>query len=414
MSEALHDFLVPDLGEGLTDATVTDWYVQVGDRIELNQPLCTVETNKAQVEIPSPYAGRIVELGGREGDTLDVGVLLVRIAEPGAAPPAPARRPVLVGYGADDAMDSSRRRPGTRRPRAAPRTRKLAADLGVDLTHVNGSEQGTVISREQVLAAAGERGEPRASVTGVQAAMAQRMALSRRDIPDAHVRVQVDCTALLRLRDEMREKAGGTAGDAGNDTTDDTGDDTRENTTDKGVAITPFVLIVKLMVVALRRHRQLNATWVDGAAGAQIHLHPSVHLGFGVATPRGLLVPVVRDAQRLSTRELARAVTRLTAQARAGTVKPADLRGSTVTVSNFGALDIDDGVPVINPPEAAIVGIGSIKTRPVVVDGAVVPRATAAVTCAFDHRVADGAQAAGFLAELRDLIESPELALLDL
>lgn len=421
MSEAVHDFLVPDLGEGLADATVTEWHVQVGDRVELNQPLCTVETNKAQVEIPSPYAGRIVELGGREGDTLDVGVLLVRIAEPGAAPPDPARRPVLVGYGADDAMDSSRRRPGTRRPRAAPRTRKLAAELGVDLTHVNGSEPDKVISRAQVLAAAGER-EPRASLTGVQAAMAQRMALSRRDIPDAHVRVQADCTALLRLRDELREKVGGTTDDATDDATDGAEDCAKDGATDDAtdcatvdrVAITPFVLIVKLMVVALRRHRQLNATWVDGAAGAQIHLHSSVHVGFGVATPRGLLVPVVRDAQRLSTRELARAVSRLTAQARAGTVKPVDLHGSTVTVSNFGALDIDDGVPVINPPEAAIVGIGSIKTRPVVVDGAVVPRATAAVTCAFDHRVADGAQAAGFLAELRDLIESPELALLDL
>lgn len=389
MSDEVRDFLVPDLGEGLADATITEWRVQVGDRVELNEPLCSVETNKAQVEIPSPYAGRIVELGGREGETLDVGAMLVRIAEIVAATPAAPRRPVLVGYGADDDMDSSRRRPPSRRPRAAPRTRRLAAELDIDLAQVNGVAPGAVISRAQVLAAA-ESGGSSAPVNGVQAAMAQRMMLSRRQIPDAHVRVQVDCTALLRVRDKVREKAGAE------------------------VSITPFVLIVKLLIVALHHHRQLNATWVDGPDGAQIRLHARVHLGFGVATPRGLLVPVVRDAGRLSTRELAQRVARLTEEARVGTVKPGDLQGSTFTVSNFGALGVDDGVPVINPPEAAIVGIGSIRPRPVVADGVVVPRATAVVTCAFDHRVADGAHAAAFLAELRDLVESPELALLDL
>jgi pyruvate dehydrogenase E2 component (dihydrolipoamide acetyltransferase) len=139
-----------------------------------------------------------------------------------------------------------------------------------------------------------------------------------------------------------------------------------------------------------------------------------VHLGIGVAAPRGLLVPVVPDAQAKTTRELAIAVNRLVADARAGTLKPAELQGSTFTVSNFGALGLDEGVPVINHPEAAILGIGSLKPRAVVVDGAVVARSTMTLTCAFDHRVADGAQAAEFLGDLRDLIESPELALLDL
>ena len=385
MSDTVRDFLVPDLGEGLEDATVTEWRVDVGDRVELNETLCTVETNKAQVEIPSPYRGRVVELGGAEGDTLAVGAVLVRIASPDAAPAA-RRQAVLVGYGADEGMDASRRRPVSRRPRAAPRTRKLAADLDVDLAQLDRSDPGAVINRAQVLAAAGDDSESLDVVSGVQAAMARRMTLSRSEIPDAHARVQVDCSALLRVRDTL----------------------------DARTPMSVFALMLKLLTVALQRHRRLNATWVDDASGAQIRLHPAVHLGFGVATARGLLVPVVRDAERLSTRQLAEAVARLTSEARSGTAKPGDLQGSTFTVSNFGALGLDDGVPVINHPEAAIVGIGSIKPRAVVVDDVVVARPTCAVTCAFDHRIVDGAQAAGFLCEVRDLVESPELALLDL
>jgi pyruvate dehydrogenase E2 component (dihydrolipoamide acetyltransferase) len=139
-----------------------------------------------------------------------------------------------------------------------------------------------------------------------------------------------------------------------------------------------------------------------------------VHLGFGVAAPRGLLVPVVKDAQDKTTRELADVVSRLIEDARAGTLRPTELQGSTFTVSNFGALGLDDGVPVINYPEAAILGMGSLKPRPVVVDGEVVALPTMSLTCAFDHRIIDGAQAAAFLTELRALIEAPELALLDL
>jgi 2-oxoisovalerate dehydrogenase E2 component (dihydrolipoyl transacylase) len=399
------EFLVPDLGEGLEDATITSWDVAVGDEVELNQTLCTVETNKAEVEIPSPYAGRIVELGGAEGDTLNVGTLLVRIATDAAAEPEPApmavpqngngavRKPVLVGYGADDAMDTSRRRTPETRPRAKPPVRKLAAELNVDLSRLVGSGPDGVITREDVLVAAG-RSAPTPdmiAVRGVQAEMAHRMTVSRREIPDAHAGVQVDCSALLRLRDRMRDAAG-----------------------DEEAPITPFVLTLRLLTIALRHHPRLNSTWADTTDGPQIHLHPAVHLGFGVAAPRGLLVPVVSDAQDKTTRELGAMVARLIRDARAGTLKPSELQGSTFTVSNFGALGLDEGVPVINYPEAAILGMGALKSRPVVVDDAVVARPTMALTCAFDHRIVDGAQAAAFLCELRDLIESPELALLDL
>jgi pyruvate dehydrogenase E2 component (dihydrolipoamide acetyltransferase) len=420
------DFLVPDLGEGLQDATITSWNVEAGDTVELNQTLCTVETNKAEVEIPSPYAGQVLELGGAAGDTLAVGALLVRIAtsatesapepasEPAPEPPdvavtAPAetangkgahRKPVLVGYGADDAMDASRRRTQPGRARAKPPVRKLAAELDVDLgALVPGSGPDGIVTRDDVLAAAGRAGMSAApqisqssqtrDVRGVQAEMARRMALSRREIPDAHARVDVDCSALLRLRDRIR-------------------------TADAELPVTPFVLTLRLLTLALRRHEILNATWMETTSGPQIHQHPAVHLGIGVAAPRGLLVPVVRDAQAMTTRELAVAVARLVGGARVGTLSPGELTGSTFTVSNFGALGVDDGVPVINYPEAAILGMGALRERPLVVDGAVVARPTMSLTCAFDHRIADGAQVGAFLGDLRRLIEEPDLALLDL
>ncbi|KAA0083292.1 2-oxo acid dehydrogenase subunit E2 [Mycolicibacterium sp. P9-64] len=395
----VQEFLVPDLGEGLEDATITTWLVAVGDDVVLNQVLCTVETNKAEVEIPSPYAGRIVELGGAEGETLAVGAPLVRIASADArravhASAAPAerpgiddtvpRKPVLVGYGTDDAMDGSRRR-----PRAKPPVRKLAAELHVDMASVApGSGPDGIVTRDDVLAAVEAPRKDDTRVSGVRLEMARRMALSRREIPDAHASVQVDCSALLRLRDRLSAAT--------------------------AEPITPFVLTLRLLTVALAHHPVLNSTWIDTVDGPRIHVHPTVHLGIGVAAPRGLLVPVVTDAQTKTTRDLASAVNQLVADARAGTLKPTQLQGSTFTVSNFGALGLDEGVPVINHPEAAILGIGSLKSRAVVVDGDVAARPTMTLTCAFDHRVADGAQVAGFLGELRELIESPELALLDL
>jgi 2-oxoisovalerate dehydrogenase E2 component (dihydrolipoyl transacylase) len=388
--QRVKSFVVPDLGEGLEEVTVSSWNVAVGDDVELNQPLCSVETAKAEVEIPSPYAGRIVEIGGSEGEVLPVGSLLVRIdTAPGAASNGEPsmRRPVLVGYGADEALDKSRRTTDVGRPRAKPAVRKLAAELRVDLRDLPPGPDG-LISREAVLAAAGLDSErPGVSydvlpVRGVHAEMAERMTLSRSRVPDAHASVQVDCSNLVRLHDRLQ--------------------------------VTPFVLTLRLLLIALTHHKILNSTWADGPDGPQVHTHRAVHLGIAVAAPRGLLVPVVADAQRMTTRELAECVARLIRDARAGTLKPGELQGSTFTVSNFGALGLDDGVPVINYPEAAILGMGSLKPRPAVVDDAVVIRPQMTLTCAFDHRVADGARVAQFLGELRQLIESPETALLDL
>ncbi len=340
---------------------------------------------RPQVEIPSPHAGRIVEIRGAEGDVLAVGSLLARIDTTPAAPDtngeSPIRRPVLVGYGADDALDSSRRR-----PKAKPGVRKLAADLLVNLSDVPPGADG-LVGRDAVLAAAGVGAErPGVSydvlpVRGVHSQMAERMTQSRKIIPDAHASVQVDCTALLRLHDEV---------------------------------FSPFVLTLRMLVIALGHNKILNSTWVDGRDGPQVHSHHAINLGFAVAAPRGLLVPVVANAQDKTTRELADCVARMTREARAGTLKPTELTGSTFTVSNFGALGLDDGVPVINYPEAAILGMGSLKPRPVVLDDAIVIRPQMSLTCAFDHRIADGANVAQFLGQLRGLIELPETALLDL
>lgn len=380
--ERVKSFQVPDLGEGLQEVTVTHWNVAPGDDVELNQVLCSVETAKAEVELPSPYAGRIVETHGGEGDVLAVGAVLVRIDTAPVNGDTPGAVPTLVGYGADAGIDSSRR---TGRPLAAPPTRKLAKELKVDLSSLQ-RDPHSIVTRADVLAAAGRNGADVRPVRGVQARMAEKMTVSHREIPAAKVSVTVDCAELLRLSQ-------------------------RASSDQK---ITPFVLTLRLLVIALRHNEILNSTWVDSPEGPHVRVEHRVHLGFGVATERGLLVPVIADAHAKATRELASRTAELITGARDGTLTPGELRGSTFTVSNFGALGADDGVPVINHPEAAILGMGAIKPRPAVVGEQVLVRPTMTLTCVFDHRVADGAQAARFLTELRDLIESPMTALLDL
>ncbi|OMC16041.1 dihydrolipoamide acetyltransferase family protein [Mycobacterium colombiense] len=386
--ERVKSFRVPDLGEGLEEVTVTRWHVAVGDDVELNQVLCTVETAKAEVEIPSPYAGRIVERNGAEGDVIDVGAVLLRIDTAplgGDLPSAETEMPTLVGYGADSGIDTSRR---TTRPLAAPPVRKLAKELMVDLNSVPHGT-GAIITREDVLAAARGNGNGAdvRPVRGVQARMAEKMTLSHKEIPAAKVGVEVDCAELVRLSDRFRPAE---------------------------EMITPFVLVLRLLVIALRHNEMLNSTWVDSPQGPQVRVEHRVHLGIATATERGLLVPVITDAHVKTTRELAGRAAELIANARAGSLGPGELRGSTFTVTNFGALGVDDGVPVINHPEAAILGMGAIRPRAVVRGAEIVARPTMSLTCVFDHRIADGAQAAQFVCELRDLIESPETALLDL
>jgi pyruvate dehydrogenase E2 component (dihydrolipoamide acetyltransferase) len=412
MPEAGRDFLLPDLGEGLEDATVITWLVRVGDAVALNQPLCLVETAKAEVEVPSPYAGTVVAVGGAEGETLRVGSLLARIdpatgtGTPTALPGAvPERRPTLVGYGHDESIDRSRRSrrtPGSAastdaRPLAKPPVRLLARRLGVDLAALApGSGASGVVTRSDVEAAA-RPAAPTSSlaskttipVRGVRLRIAEHLTTSRTRIPDASCSVVVDCHRLLAVRAGLNGRA-----------------------ESRGLepAITPFSLLSYLVVQSLQASPLLNATYDD--AGPSIRVHAGVHLGIGTATDRGLVVTVVRDAHAMTAHTLSTEMARLAAGARSGTLAPADLVGSTFTISNFGALGIDEGTPIINHPEAAILGVGSIRPRPHVVDVDVVARPTASLTLVFDHRVCDGAEAGHFLSDLRELIEAPELALL--
>ncbi|MFD5368977.1 dihydrolipoamide acetyltransferase family protein [Streptomyces sp. NPDC127103] len=475
----IREFLVPDLGEGLLDATVVAWLVTPGDTVTVNQPLCVLETAKAEVEIPSPYAGTVVERRGEPGETLPVGTRLILVdtgaptatgrapgiaanrgpaanpdpvvnpdpaANPGAAAsvvPGTAvdaqgadrtgadrtgadrtgadrtgadSGPVLVGYGtgagADTGRRAVRRRPAPRRtqsaaptdtgrPRAKPPVRHLARTLGVDLAALGaGSGPEGTITRADVHAAAaspttgaaGDGGSASGTrsipVRGIRARTAAHMERARREIPDAHCSLTVDFSRLLVLRDRLRAR-------------------------DAESAATPFALLLRLLTLTLREHPRLNATYVQD--GPEVRTYEAVHLGIGTATPRGLVVPVVRDAQDLSTVRLARELARLADGARTGALTPRELTGSTFTVSNFGALGLDEGVPVVNHPEAAILGVGSIRPRPHVVDGdRLVVRPTAKLTCAFDHRVCDGAEAAAFLTALGALVEDPDTLLLSL
>lgn len=443
---------LPDLGEGLTEATVVAWCVAVGDTIAEDQIVAEVETAKATVELPTPHAGTVSALHVDEGEEVEVGtpVLSVEVGDPamsassdaapprdhdagsiadshdtdpaetgepadaagggGGSAPDPSGGGLLVGYGADHRRSRRRRTrarhqtPSTAasKPRAKPPVRKLAKDHGVDLTAVSGSGPAGRITRDDVRAAAQQAAaeqraavpthrpdgapqeEHREAVTGIRARIADHLSVAWREIPAASCWVQCDATRLLAVRDELAAA-------------------------NPDIKLTPLALVLRCCAVALQQLPQLNASF-DTDAREIVH-HERVDLGVATQTERGLLVPVVRDAASRSVLDLAEEVRRLADEARAGTLAPAELVGSTFTVSNFGAFGVDGGAPIINHPEAAILGVGRIAQRPWVVDGAVTARPVVGLSLAFDHRVCDGAEAAGFLRVVADLVERPTLLL---
>jgi 2-oxoisovalerate dehydrogenase E2 component (dihydrolipoyl transacylase) len=421
------DFVLPDLGEGLEDAVLVAWDVQVGDAVAINQPLCTVETAKATVSIPSPFEGTVVQLIGEPGATIAVGAVLVRVQHTASSDDSgrdPERQPTLVGYGPGVGPKRRRRRASlppappvgsesSARALAKPPLRRMARDLGVDLAALApGSGPDGVITRADVQRAADQarRGVSRPAsptktpaithavvragtvipVVGIRARIAERMTTSRSTIPEASCRVVVDCARLLTTRAAVRDLV------------------TRRAGVD---VLTPFSLILRAAVMALVDHPILNSTF-DADAGV-IRVHDGIHLGIGTDTSEGLVVTVVRDAHRRSLVDLATEAQRLTDAARDGTLAPTDLIGSTFTVSNFGSLGLDDGYPIINHPEAAILGVGAIRHQPAVVDRDVVSRPLANLTCSFDHRVCDGADVGAWLNRVRALIQAPEQLIID-
>ncbi len=405
---AVKEFLLPDLGEGLTEAEVVRWLVAVGDTVSQDQPVAEVETSKAAVEVPSPFAGTVVALHVEEGDEVQVGRPLLSIDLGQGEADDGASGSVLVGYGTGGGGRDSRHRrgrqaapkpaaPAPANPRAKPPVRKLAKDLGVNLADVDGSGPEGVVTREDVRTAAGEprpvtaadepgpaaadeREAERVPLRGVRKAMAAKMTTSRREIPEATAWVGCDATRLWRLRGRLAEAH-------------------------PDVRVSALAIILRACVAGLREFPSLNSS-LDADRGEAL-LHRRVHLGVATATDRGLLVPVIKDAHRLSTLRIAAELHRLATAARDGSVTPTELSGGTFTVSNYGSFGVDGGSPVINFPEAAILGVGRIADRPWIHKGAVRPRKVVQLSLAFDHRLADGAEAAGFLRLLADCIERP-------
>jgi pyruvate dehydrogenase E2 component (dihydrolipoamide acetyltransferase) len=388
------DFLLPDLGEGLEDAEVSQWLVAEGDRVELNQTLVEVTTAKATVELPSPWAGVIERLHAAPGDIVAVGSPLVSVRVDDAPQAAPGgRRPVLVGYGVDESADAA---PAARTdspstassaPAAAatPAVRKLAKDRGIDLSTLTGTGPGGRITRNDVERAGGPTETAAAAedaeivpVRGVRRVIAERLTRSVREIPQVTTFITLDATAVQAFRQQL-------AGSGGR--------------------VGPLPIVLRALADTCAPHPSLNASF--SAERSEILLHRRVHVGVATDTERGLVVPVVRDVHTKGIAEIADDVARLVAAARDGSILAGDLSGGTITVTNVGTFGAESGTPIIDPPQGAIIAVGLIEPRALVVNGAVEPRPACTLALTFDHRLLDGAQAGRALRDLRDLLQDP-------
>jgi pyruvate dehydrogenase E2 component (dihydrolipoamide acetyltransferase) len=435
------EFAMPDVGEGLTEAEIITWNVAPGDTVTVNQILCEIETAKAAVELPSPWAGTVGELLAEPGRTIEVGspIIVIETAEagaPAASPAAPAadedkgakigeagkdgRIATLVGYGPRPGSVTRRPRKGAAPPPAEapapapepepasaanghiavplakPPVRKLAKDLGVDLRAITPSGTDGIITRADVeahvaapaapgrpVAAGGERREP---IRGVRKATAAAVTGSAFTAPHVTEFLTIDITATMELRDRLRA-----------------------DRAYREVKLTPLAFVAKAVCLAAARTPDVNARW-DEAAG-EIVYYDRVQLGIAAATPRGLIVPKIRDADTLTLRELAVALSGLTDTARSGKTPPADLAGGTFTITNVGVFGVDTGTPILNPGEAGILAVGAIKPMPWVVDGELAVRTVCQLALSFDHRLVDGEQGSRFLADVGALLSDPGLAL---
>ncbi len=476
----VREFTLPDLGEGLTEAVIVQWLVEVGEVVAVDQPVVEVETAKAMVEVPCPYGGVVTARFGAAGTEVPVGAPLVTVAV-GAAPedsagrgsapgsangsasvavpadPAPGAEGagtdaagsgnVLVGYGTSGAAARRRRilpssaeaparRSATPAPPAttngtatngtatngtatgdaagtavadgsrtvaviSPLVRRIAREHDLDLREVRGSGRDGLILRtdvESAVRALGERqsaaartadaagpvpGEERIPLKGLRGAAAEKFSRSRREIPDATCWVDADATDLLATRRAMNVPG--------------------------APKVSLLALLARICTAALARYPELNAT-VDTAAQEIVRL-PAVHLGFAAQTDRGLVVPVVRDAQGRTVEQLSAEIARLTDAARAGKLSPAELSRGTFTLNNYGVFGVDGSTPILNHPEAAMLGVGRIAAKPWVHDGELAVREVVQLSFTFDHRVCDGGIAGGFLRYVADCVEQPALLL---
>ena len=388
-------FRLPDLGEGLTEAQLVTWRVEEGAQVEVNAPLCEVETAKAVVVIPSPWAGTIQKLHARPGESVAVGEALVTITS-AEATEAEATPGTLVGYGPGAPESGIRRKARTAAAsvpessgdtRAAPFVRQLAKEKGVDLTQVLGSGPGGRITRADVEAAASTPavassskstaapstdGERRISVVGIRKAIARQMVRSVSTIPQFTEFAIFDATNLMKAREQRKAS---------------------------GRSMTPLPYFIAAVVKAVRAYPLMNSSWDESRD--EIIVKQPVNVGIAVNTSQGLLVPVLRGADQLELTAIAEKSAQLIEGARAGTLPPGQMSGGTITVTNVGASGpVETGTPIINPPECCVVAFGAIKPRPMVVDGNVVARSGAWISISVDHRIVDGALATEFLTAL--------------
>ncbi|MFV0462824.1 MAG: dihydrolipoamide acetyltransferase family protein [Nostocoides sp.] len=469
---SIERFNLPDPGEGLTEAEIVTWRVAVGDVVKVNDIVVEVETAKSLVELPIPFAGVVRELLVPEGQEVEVGTPIIAIdtdvsaqgstpqpppstddpatesvtesvtdavTDPVAASPAESatesdsapgqtgvvgtgskeRTPVLVGYGVKQTDAVRRRRTppadpgpaaavGGARPQASPPVRKLAKDLGIDLATLPGSAPGGIITREDVQEAAsgalvgsgggtaplayvpssaGERGETRTPIRGVRKVTAQAMVDSAFTAPHVTEWVTVDVTATMELIDRLKRD--------------------REFA---DVKVTPMLILAKAMCLCVRRHPEINSSW-DEDAGEIVTKH-YVNLGIAAATPRGLIVPNIKDADAMSLAQLAGAIGELTATAREGRTTPGAQAGGSITLTNVGVFGVDAGTPILNPGEAAIVALGAVRRMPWVIEDdqgheSVQPRWVTQLAMSFDHRMVDGELGSRYLADLAAVLHDP-------
>ncbi|MFF1907442.1 dihydrolipoamide acetyltransferase family protein [Kitasatospora sp. NPDC058218] len=462
---SLREFKMPDVGEGLTEAEILSWYVKPGDTVTDGQVVCEVETAKAAVELPIPFNGVVEQLFFPEGATVDVGTVIISVAvagEAGAVAPAaaapvapvaapaeaePARREVLVGYGPRTGGTQRRARrtttttvvaatpavpapapaavpapvaapvvpeqPTGDRPLAKPPVRKLAKDLGVDLRAVTPTGRDGVVTREDVHAhaaaaaavtapvagpvvaapaapaesvsvATATTGDVRVPIKGVRKATAQAMVASAFTAPHVTEFVQVDVTRTMKFVRRLKE-----SGELGRD-----------------VRVSPLLLVAKALLTAIKRHPEINAQWDEAAQ--EIVIRGQVNLGIAAATPRGLIVPNIKDAGAKTLSGLAVSLGELIDTARLGKTSPNDMQGGTVTITNVGVFGVDTGTPILNPGEAAILAFGAVRELPWVHKGKVVPRQVTTLALSFDHRLVDGELGSKVLADIAALLERPK------
>lgn len=459
------DFILPDLGEGLTEAEIVAWLVAPGEEVAIDQPVVELESAKSVVQLPSPFAGVVESLGGEVGDVLHAGTVLMTLApakggdatpepaEPGIAVPTDAATEesgaVLIGYGtrARTAMKRAasaparfgrrdtaaaaaatttpgsrqtsgpaRLDPTRRSPVVSPIVRRIAREHGFDASQLAGSGPDHLVMRRDVesflheleveqttkpapaasapapaparapVELAATEGDRRVPLDRMGRAAAAHFSRSRREIPEATVWMDVDATELLAARRQLQEATGERFG--------------------------VTALVARFVVAGLMRHPLLNSSF--DAERNEILMHGAVNLGIAAQTPRGLLVPVVHGAERMSLRELRDAIAARGEAAVSGAFPPEALSGGTFTLNNYGTLGVDGSAAIINHPEAAMLGIGRLVERPWVVDGELAVRTVTELTISFDHRVCDGAEAAAFLTFLARCIERPVSVLADL